>query len=137
MNAISSVSESISNAITSLLDRIKPAPKPKLYSRQKEPKKSLALSPMNNPAFSSRLSIPSQEGAMMEASKTMSRPYMVFVYTQRVHVAGQGMYELKVTNLINPYTMKATPLQPSLVNPVYFMAQGIGRNKKAISLTAE
>ena len=33
--------------------------------------------------------------------------------------------------------MKATPLQPSLVNPVYFMAQGIGRNKKAISLTAE
>lgn len=47
------------------------------------------------------------------------------------------MYQLKITNLINPYTMKATPLQPSLVNPVYLMAQGIGTNKKAISLTEE
>jgi len=35
---------------------------------------------------------------------------MVFVYKQRVKVSGQGTYELKITNLINPYTMKATPL---------------------------
>lgn len=30
--------------------------------------------------------------------------------------------------------MKATPLQPSLVNPTYLMTQGIGNNKKSLTL---
>jgi hypothetical protein len=46
---------------------------------------------------------------------------MVFVYSQQFKVEGQGTYELKITNVINPYTMKATPLQPSLINPTYMM----------------
>lgn len=33
--------------------------------------------------------------------------------------------------------MKATPLQPSLVNPIYMMAQGIGNNKKSLTLESE
>lgn len=60
---------------------------------------------------------------------------MVFVYNQKIHVEGHGTYSLKITNLINPYTMKATPLQPSLINPVYLLAKGIGNNKKGITLT--
>jgi hypothetical protein len=42
---------------------------------------------------------------------------------------------MKITNVINPYTMKSTPLQPSLINPIFMMAKGIGYNKKAISLS--
>jgi hypothetical protein len=49
-------------------------------------------------------------GSCSERNEAMPRPYMVFVYSQKVHVEGQGMYQLKITNLINPYTMKATPL---------------------------
>lgn len=33
--------------------------------------------------------------------------------------------------------MKATPLQPSLINPTYMMTQGIGNNKKSLCLTSE
>mmetsp|Transcript_1831 Transcript_1831/g.1279 ORF Transcript_1831/g.1279 Transcript_1831/m.1279 type:complete len:120 (+) Transcript_1831:249-608(+) len=52
-------------------------------------------------------------------------------------VQGQGTYELKITNLINPYTMKATPLQPSLLDPTYLLSQGVGSNNKAISLSED
>lgn len=38
------------------------------------------------------------------------RPYMMFVYSQKFTVEGQGEYEIKITNVINPYTFKATPL---------------------------
>jgi hypothetical protein len=50
------------------------------------------------------------------------RPYIMFVYQQKFEVAGQGTYELKITNLINPFTLKATQMQPSLINPMYMMA---------------
>ena len=46
------------------------------------------------------------------------RPYMVFVYTYKFKVEGQGTYEVQVTNLVNPYTMKAISLTPGLVNPL-------------------
>lgn len=63
------------------------------------------------------------------------RPYMMFVYSQKFTVAGQGEYEIKITNVINPYTMKATPLQPSLIDPAYMMANGIGNNKKGLAIS--
>jgi hypothetical protein len=65
------------------------------------------------------------------------RPYMMFVYSQKFSVEGQGEYEIKITNIINPYTMKATPLQPSLIDPAMMMSQGIGFNKKALALSPE
>jgi len=46
---------------------------------------------------------------------------MMFVYSQKFQVQGQGEYEIKITNVINPYTMKATPLQPSLIDPSFMM----------------
>ena len=33
-----------------------------------------------------------------------------------------GVYEIKITNLINPYTMKATPLNPSVINPAFLLS---------------
>ena len=62
---------------------------------------------------------------------------MMFVYSQKFKVEGQGEYELKITNVINPYTMRATPLQPSLIDPAFMMSQGIGFNKKALQLDPE
>jgi hypothetical protein len=47
---------------------------------------------------------------------------MMFVYSQKFQVQGQGEYEIKITNVINPYTMKATPLQPSLIDPSFMMS---------------
>ena len=47
---------------------------------------------------------------------------MVFTYTQKFEVEGQGTYEVKVTNLVNPQTLRTTPTTPSLVNPLYMMA---------------
>ncbi len=47
---------------------------------------------------------------------------MVFTYTQKYEVEGQGTYEVKVTNLVNPNTLRSTPITPSLVNPIYMMA---------------
>ena len=137
MNAFSSVGDSISNAITNLVSRMTHSTKHDSQSdyrkipRYKNPNRysanhSTSESFLRN-SFSQTLERPS----------STKRPYMVFVYSQKIHVEGQGLYELKITNLINPYTMKATPLQPSLVNPVYMMAQGIGNNKKAISLTQQ
>ena len=51
------------------------------------------------------------------------RPYVLFVYKQKVQVEGHGVYEFKSTNLINPYTLKATPMQPSLINPAHMLTQ--------------
>lgn len=62
---------------------------------------------------------------------------MMFVYSQKFTVEGQGDYEIKITNVINPYTMKATPLQPSLIDPAFMMSQGIGNNKKGLALTSD
>ena len=47
---------------------------------------------------------------------------MVFTYTQKYEVQGQGTYEVKMTNLINPNTLRSTPSAPSLINPIYMMA---------------
>lgn len=47
---------------------------------------------------------------------------MVFVYKQKIEVKGEGIYELKMTSLINPYTMKTSSLQPSLINPAYLLS---------------
>lgn len=33
--------------------------------------------------------------------------------------------------------MRATPLQPSLINPAYMMTHGIGNNKKSLCLPGE
>jgi hypothetical protein len=74
-------------------------------------------------------------GGELSSQGSMDRPYIVFVYSQKFKVEGQGVYELKITNLINPYTMKATPLQPSLVDPIYMMAEGLGISKKSLCLT--
>ena len=53
---------------------------------------------------------PSIFGGEVTKPLKQDRPYMVFVYSQQFRVEGQGTYELKITNVINPYTMKATPL---------------------------
>lgn len=45
-----------------------------------------------------------------------------FTYTQKYEVDGQGTYEVKVTTLINPKTLRQTPSTPSLINPIYMMA---------------
>jgi hypothetical protein len=45
-----------------------------------------------------------------------------FTYTQKYEVEGQGTYEVKVTTLINPKTLRQTPSTPSLINPIYMMA---------------
>ena len=44
---------------------------------------------------------------------------------------------MKISNLINPYTMKPTKLQPSLIDPAFMMSQGIGKNKKALTIEQE
>jgi hypothetical protein len=59
---------------------------------------------------------------MLSPTTPGGRPYIMFVYQQKFEVAGQGTYELKITNLINPFTLKATQMQPSLINPMYMMA---------------
>jgi hypothetical protein len=33
--------------------------------------------------------------------------------------------------------MKATPLQPSLLDPAFMMTQGLGSNKKALAITQD
>ena len=58
-----------------------------------------------------------------------AKPLMVFTYTQKYEVEGQGTYEVKVTNLVNPNTLRSTPITPSLVNPIYMMAAQHQKNQ--------
>ena len=38
--------------------------------------------------------------------KNQAKPLMVLTYTQMYEVEGQGTYEVKVTNLLNPNTLR-------------------------------
>ena len=64
-----------------------------------------------------------------QMSQGTTKPLMVFTYSQKYEVEGYGTYEVKVTNLVNPNTLRSTPTTPSLINPIYMIAAQNQKNK--------
>ncbi|CDW85369.1 UNKNOWN [Stylonychia lemnae] len=151
MNTLNQMTETIQNSITNMISKLKPmrhsnsmndlqnsANLNQAHMRMQAPRNQYKH--QQNPGHSFQLNQPPQQlrqAGIAQSQALQDRPYMMFVYSQKFQIQGQGEYEIKITNVINPYTMKATPLQPSLIDPMFMMTQGIGNSKKALGISQE
>ena len=58
-------------------------------------------------------------------------PYLVMNYSQKIEIQGHGTYEFNVMNLMNPFTLRIMPMEPTPFNPLYLMAAKVKSGAKS------